>query len=171
MSRQFVTEAVMVAIYGELLQTSVPVEYIVPYTSLLELYELQDSDEPLMSSAEDDRYVKARIKELTAYFEEPLNKKKIQKALHMPWAKSPSILLGESARITVINAMDTAPYGELFDPVETELLLSSQREEAPVLTDQIELIQRIVEAAVPVHVFDIEDFQFAVETDNYTQHI
>lgn len=89
----------------------------------------------------------------------------------MPWAKSPSILLGESARITVINAMDTAPYGELFDPVETELLLSSQREEAPVLTDQIELIQRIVEAAVPVHVFDIEDFQFAVETDNYTQHI
>lgn len=171
MPRQFVTEAVMVAIYGELLQTHVPVEYIVPYTSLLELYELQESNEPLMSETEDDRHVKEKIKELTAYFDEPLNKKKIQKSLQIPWAKSSYILLGEMARITVVNAMDTAPYGEFFDPIETELLLVSQREQSPLLTDQIEMIQRIIEASVPVQVFDIDDFEFAIETDSYTQQI
>ncbi|MGN7356123.1 ADP-heptose synthase [Paenibacillus sp. SAF-054] len=171
MSRQFVTEAVMLAIYGELLLTPVPVEYMIPYTSLLELYEFLSSDEPLMSNDEDDKHVKAKVRELVDYLDEPLNKKKIQKALNMPWAKSPYILIGESARVTVVNAMDTAPYGELFDPVETELLLVSQREQTPLLTDQPELIHRIIDAAVPVQVFDIDDFQFAVESDHFTHHI
>ena len=62
-----------------------------------------------------------------------------------------------------MNTMDTAPYGESFDPVETELLLASQRAEAPILTDQYELIQRIVESALPVQVYDIDDFDFALE--------
>ena len=171
MSRQFVTEAVMLAIYGELLLTPVPVEYMVPYTSLLELYEFISSDEQLMSNSDDDKHVKEKIKELVAYLDEPLNKKKIQKGLNMPWAKSSSILIGETARITVVNAMDTAPYGEFFDPVETELLLVSQREQVPLLTDQPELIHRIIDAAVPVTVYDIDDFQFAVESDPFSHHI
>ena len=62
-----------------------------------------------------------------------------------------------------MNTMDTAPYGESFDPVETESLLASQRAEAPILTDQYELIQRIVESALPVQVYDIDDFDFALE--------
>ncbi|MBE0341340.1 ADP-heptose synthase, partial [Paenibacillus sp. 28ISP30-2] len=73
MSRQFVTEAVMVAIYVQLLTTPAPVEYIVPYTSLLELYEFQDSTEPLMDNPADDQHVKRKVSELISYFEEPLN--------------------------------------------------------------------------------------------------
>lgn len=41
MPRQFVTEAVMMAIYGQLLAPRSPVEYIVPYTTIMELYELR----------------------------------------------------------------------------------------------------------------------------------
>lgn len=76
MSRQFVTEAVMVAIYGQLLTSPAPVEYMVPYTSLLELYEFQDSTEPLMDNPMDDQHVKRKVSELISYFEEPLNQKK-----------------------------------------------------------------------------------------------
>lgn len=76
MSRQFVTEAVMVAIYGQLLAPPAPVEYIVPYTAVLELYEFQTSSDPLMDNTADDLHVKAKVNELISYFEEPLNKKK-----------------------------------------------------------------------------------------------
>ncbi|WP_410510933.1 ADP-heptose synthase [Paenibacillus sp. BR2-3] len=167
MSRQFVTEAVMMAIYGELLVPGGPVEYIVPYSTVLELYELRDSDEPLMNYQEDDTHVKSKIKELITYFEEPLNQKKINRCLTMPWAKSSTILLGGQAQMVIINSMDTATYGELFDPIETELLLSSQRENVPILTDQFELIQRIIEGGVPVQVYDIDDFDYAMEEENF----
>ncbi|SET39158.1 ADP-heptose synthase [Paenibacillus sp. NFR01] len=167
MSRQFVTEAVMMAIYGQLLVPQSPVEYIVPYTTVMELYELRDSNEPLMNREEDDRHVKMKIREMIAYFEEPLNSKKINRALNVPWAKSAGILLGERAQLTVINSVDTAAYGEQFDPIETELLLTSQREKAPILTDQFELIQRIIEGGVPVQVYDIDDFDFAMEEESF----
>ena len=163
MSRHFVTEAVMMAIYGQLLVPGSPVEYIVPYTSVLELYELQDSEEPLMNDQDDDKHVKGKIKELINYFEEPLNKKKINRCLTIPWAKSSTILLGGQAQLVIINSMDTAQYGELFDPIETELLLTSQREKMPILTDQFELIQRIIEGGIPVQVYDIDDFGFAMD--------
>ncbi|UQZ37207.1 ADP-heptose synthase [Paenibacillus sp. PK3_47] len=168
MSRQFVTEAVMMAIYGQLLLPQSPVEYIVPYTSVMELYELRDSDEPLMNRPDDDKHVKSKIRELIDYFEEPLNSKKINRCLAVPWAKSSGILLGGGqARITIINSVDTAAYGEMFDPIETELLLSSQREKVPVLTDQFELIQRIIEGGIPVQVYDIDDFDFAMEEEPF----
>ena len=163
MNTIFVTEAVMLAIYGQLLVPPKPVEYIIPYTTVLELYELKVSEDPLMQSEPDDRHVRMKICELIEYFEEPLNKKKIDKALQVPWAKSPSIPVGESTLVTIVNAMDTAPYGERFDPVETELLLTAQRHDAPLLTDQYELIQRMIDSSVPVQVFDIDDFDFALE--------
>ncbi|MBY9082000.1 ADP-heptose synthase [Paenibacillus sp. HN-1] len=167
MSRQFMTEAVMMAIYGQLLVPGSSVEYIVPYTTILELYELRDSDEPLMNIPDEDRHVKVKIGELIAYFEEPLNQKKIRRCLTVPWAKSPAIVLGEQARVTVINSVDNASYGETFDPIETELLLASQREKIPILTDQIELIHRIIDGGVPVTVYDIDDFEFAMEEETF----
>ncbi|AIQ53140.1 MULTISPECIES: hypothetical protein [Paenibacillus] len=167
MSRQFVTEAVMIAIYGQLLVPQSPVEYIVPYTTVMELYELRDSDEPLMNRADDDLHVKSKIRELIAYFEEPLNSKKINRCLAVPWQKSSGILLGEHAQITIINSVDNAAYGEAFDPIETELLLTSVREKLPVLTDQFELIQRIIEGGIPVQVYDIDDFDFAMEEESF----
>jgi hypothetical protein len=167
MSRQFVTEAVMMAIYGQLLAPERPVQYIVPYTTVIELYELRDSDEPLMNYQDDDLHVKNKIKELIAYIEEPLNKKKINRCLSIPWSKSSAILLGGQVSMVIINSIDTAAYGELFDPIETELLLTSQRENLPILTDQFELIQRIIEGGVPVQVYDIDDFDYAMEEENF----
>ncbi|RCX17083.1 hypothetical protein DFP94_110145 [Fontibacillus phaseoli] len=163
MSRRFVIEAVMVAIYGELLVPSAPVEYIVPYTTVMELYEFQNSPEPLMNDASDDLHVKNKISELISYLEEPLNRKKLERALSVPWSKSPAILFGDNISWIVINAVDNEQFGELLDPIETEIVLTAQRENAPVLTDQLELIRRIIEAEAPVQVFDIGDFDFAME--------
>lgn len=163
MSRRFVIEAVMVAIYGELLVPQVPVEYIVPYTTVMELYEFKNSPEPLMSDPVDDMHVKQKISELIAYLEEPLNRKKLERSLAVPWSKSPSILFGDLISWTVINSVDTEQYGEFLDPIETEVVLTAQREHVPILTDQLELIQRIIEAEVPVQVFDIADFEYAME--------
>lgn len=163
MSRQFVTEAVMVAIYGQMLAPAAAVEYVVPYTTILELYEFHSSDEPLMDNPTEDQHVREKVAELIAYLEEPLNKKRINRALQMPWSKSLPILFNNSVAITIINGVDNALYGEYFDPIETELLLTAQRENMPILTDQTDWIERIVEASVPVQVYDIEDFDFAVE--------
>lgn len=79
--------------------------------------------------------------------------------------QSPSILFGDQVTIAIINAVDTAQYGEYFDPIETELLLTSQRLDIPILTDQVELIARIIESASPVQVFDIDDFDFAMDDE------
>ena len=48
MSRRFVIEAVMIAIYGQLLLPKRPVEYRIPYTTVMELYDMKDSPDPLM---------------------------------------------------------------------------------------------------------------------------
>lgn len=163
MSRRFVIEAVMVAIYGELLVPSVPVEYIVPYTTIMELYELKNSPEPLMKDPSENVHVHNKIGELIAYLEEPFNRKKLERALNVPWSKSSSILLSDNITWTIINAVDTERYGDFLDPIETEMVLTAQRENVPVLTDQVEFIHRIIEAEVPVQVFDIIDFDFALE--------
>ncbi len=93
----------------------------------------------------------------------PLTGKKIERALQSPWRESSPLLLGEEVSFTVVNAMDNAHYGEFFDPIETEQLLTAMKFELPLLSDQIELQDRIIEAEVPVQVYDIEDFEFAVE--------
>ncbi|GIP21532.1 ADP-heptose synthase [Paenibacillus sp. J22TS3] len=163
MSRRFVIEAVMLAIYGELTAPSAAVEYIVPYPTIMELYEFQSSPEPLMGDPSDDQYVKNKIAELTAYLEEPLNRKKLERALSIPWSKSPSVLLGPSVTLTIVHALDNEQYGEFLDPIETVIVLTAQREGIPVLTDQPEMISRIIEAEIPVQVYDIQDFHFALE--------
>lgn len=167
MPQRFVIEAVMVAIYGELLVPSESVEYIVPYNTVMELYEFQSSTEPLVNHPEDDVHVRNKINELIAYLEAPLNRKRLNKALQIPWARSAPILLDDKITWTIVNALDNEQYGDYFDPIETEMILTAQRENAPVLTDQLEFIHRIIEAEVPVQVFDIDDFAFAVE-DNMT---
>lgn len=163
MSRRFVIEAVMVAIYGEMLLPSQPVEYIVPYATIMELYEFHNSPEALIDDPEDDLHVKRKISELISYLEEPLNRKKIERALQMPWCKSASILLNEHIILTIVNAIDNEQYGDYFDPIETEIVLTATRLKAPVLTDHYELIQRIIESEIPIQVFDIQDFDYALE--------
>ncbi|GAB2696159.1 ADP-heptose synthase [Paenibacillus thermoaerophilus] len=169
MNRRFVIEAVMIAIYGQMLSPSRPVEYLIPYSSILELYEMKESVEPVMPEPDDDVHVKQKIGELIAFFEEPLNKKKIERSLLAPWRKSPPLLVKDGVSITVVNASENAQYGELFDPIETEIILTSLREQTPVLTDQVEFTDRVIEAEIPIQVFDVDDFEFALEADLTTE--
>jgi len=92
-----------------------------------------------------------------------LNKKKIERSLAVPWRISPPLPISDYVTFTVINAHDTAPYGELFDPVETELILTASRESIPLLTDQFDMQDKLIEAQIPIQVYDVEDFEFAVE--------
>ncbi|GGG88405.1 ADP-heptose synthase [Paenibacillus radicis (ex Gao et al. 2016)] len=163
MRRRFVIEAVMVATYGHLLVPSRPIDYVVPYSSVLELYDMRDGSDPVMEDPEDDFHVRTKIAELIAFFEDPLNRKKIEKAMQLPWRESSPLILNERIQFTVVHAVDNAHYGEYFDPIETELLLTSSKLSVPLLSDQFEFQDKLIEAEVPVQIYDIEDFEFAVE--------
>lgn len=163
MRRRFVIEAVMVATYGQLLVPARPVDYVIPYSTIMELYDMKEGPEPVMDDPDDDRHVKAKIGELIEFFAEPLNRKKIERALQVPWRESSPLILNENVSFIVIHALDNAHYGEAFDPIETEQILTASRLEIPLLSDQLELQDRIIEMEVPVQIYDIEDFEFAVE--------
>ncbi|CAM4203950.1 ADP-heptose synthase [Paenibacillus alkaliterrae] len=163
MRRRFVIEAVLVATYGHLLVPSRPIEYVVPYSSIAELYEMRDGVDPVMDDPDDDGHVKLKINELITFFEDSLNRKKIEKAMQVPWRESSPLLLNETIQFTVVHAVDNAHYGEMFDPIETELLLTGLKLGIPLLSDQFEFQDKLIEAEVPVQVYDIEDFEFAVE--------
>ncbi|RKN78988.1 ADP-heptose synthase [Paenibacillus ginsengarvi] len=163
MNRRFVIEAVLVAVYGQLLVPGRPVEFLVPYSTIQELYEMRDSDEPVMPEQDEDAHVKQKIKELIDFFEESFNRKKIERALQMPWKKSPPLLVNDDVTFTIVYAIDNAHYGETFDPVETELILTALYEKAPIVTDQLEFLDKVIEAEVPVQTYDVEDFEFALE--------
>ncbi|WP_336772057.1 ADP-heptose synthase [Paenibacillus sp. MMO-58] len=163
MRRRFVIEAVMVATYGHLLIPSRPIDYVVPYSSILELYDMRDGAEPVMDDPEDDAHVKSKIGELISFFEDPLNRKKIERAMQVPWRESSPLILNDRIQFTIVHAVDNAHYGEYFDPIETELLLTSSKLQIPLLSDQFEFQDKLLEARVPVQIYDIEDFEFAVE--------
>ncbi|NBD23433.1 ADP-heptose synthase [Paenibacillus glycinis] len=163
MRRRFVIEAVMVATYGQLLVPSRPVDFVLPYSTIMELYDMKDGTEPVMDDPEDDKHVKSKIQELIAFFEDPFNRKKIERSLQMPWRESSPLLLSDMVQFTVVHAVDNAQYGEYFDPIETELLLTSMKLSVPLLSDQFEFQDKLLEAEVPVQVYDIEDYEFAVE--------
>lgn len=163
MRRRFVIEAVMVATYGHLLVPSRPIDYVVPYSSILELYDMRDGSDPVMDDPEDDFHVKNKIVELITFFEDPLNRKKIERTMQVPWRESSPLLLNDTIQFTVVHAVDNAHYGEYFDPIETELLLTGTKLNLPLLSDQFEFQEKLIEAEVPVQVYDIEDFEFAVE--------
>lgn len=165
MPKSFVIEAVMIAVYGELLVPGHPVEYLVPYTTIRELYELKDSKEPIMPDAGDEAHVRTKIAELIKLLEEPLNRKKMERALNVPWAKSPPMPLNDMVALTMVNSYDNEEFGEAFDPIETEMILTSMRERTPILTDQPDFIEKVIEAALQVQVYDLDDFEFAVEEE------
>ncbi|MFD2613923.1 ADP-heptose synthase [Paenibacillus gansuensis] len=172
MHNRFVIEAVMLAIYGHLLSPAKPVEYVIPSSTIHELDDILRSGDPVMPEPEDDKYVKEAIGKLIAFFEQPFYAKKISGSLLAPWRTSPPLPINEKVSITVIYAVDSAQYGEAFDPVETELILTCSKQRAPLLTDQIDLIGRMLEAEVPVMIVDIEDFEYVLEagTEPYPEN-
>ncbi len=155
----------MIAIYGQLLLPKRPVEYRIPYSTIMELYDMKDSPEPVMPDPDDDRHVKSKIGEMIAYFEDPFNKKKLERALMAPWKESPPLPINENVTMIVVNAVENMQYGEMLDPIETELVLASLRLQCPVLTDHIEFQDKVVQNSIPVQVFDIDDYEYAVEED------
>lgn len=163
MPRRFIIEAVLIAIYGELMVPSRSVQYLIPYSTILELYELKDSKDPIMPEADDDIHVKRNIGELLAFFDDSFNKKKLERALQAPWRLSPPMPINERVTLIVVNAMENAQYGEAFDPIETEVILTSLREQSPILTDQLELMAKIIQEEISVQLYDVYDFEFAVE--------
>jgi hypothetical protein len=163
MSRRFVIEAVMIAIYGQLLQPKRAVEYRIPYSTVMELYDLRESEEPIMQNPVDERHVREKISEMIAFFEAPLNKKKLERALISPWKESPPMPVNEHVTLIVVNAIENMQYGELFDPIETEIILTSLRLQIPVLTDHVEFQEKAVQHEVPIQLYDIDDFEFALE--------
>jgi hypothetical protein len=165
MSRRFVIEAVMIAIYGQLLLPKRPVEYRIPYSTIMELYDMKDSTDPVMPEPEDDRHAKQKIGEMIAYFEDPFNKKKLERSLAAPWRESPPLPINENVTFVIVNAVENMQYGEIFDPIETEILLTSLRIQCPVLSDQIEFQDKVIQNGVPVQLFDIDDYEFAIEED------
>jgi hypothetical protein len=174
MSRRFVIEAVMIAIYGQLLLPKRPVDYRIPYSTVMELYDLRESEEPIMQDAEDERHVRIKIGEMIEFFEDPFNKKKLERALTTPWRESPPLPINENVTFIVVNAVENMQYGETFDPIETEIVLSSLRLQCPVLTDHVDFQDKVVQNGVPIQLYDIDDFEFAVEegadtTDGYSQ--
>ncbi|WP_193791332.1 ADP-heptose synthase [Tumebacillus algifaecis] len=160
--QRFVVEPILFAMFGELLFPTEPIEYIIPYSTVMELYELRESDEVISDPRENER-VKANLEKVILFFEQPFVAKKLDKALRMPWQKSRPILFNENVTFTVVNAFENAEFGEGFDPVETELILVARREKVPLITDQLQLQQRIVEARIDITVLDVADFGFLVD--------
>ncbi|MGB8953824.1 MAG: hypothetical protein WCC10_00495 [Tumebacillaceae bacterium] len=160
--QRFVVEPILFAIFGELLFPQEPVEYIMPYSTINELYELRDSEQIVTDPAQNE-LAKQNIEKVIAFFEQPFVSKKINRSLRVPWQKSAPILYSEGVTLTVVFALDNAEYGEAFDPIETELLLLAKREQAPIISDQLDFQMRVVEAKLPVTVLDVEDFGFIIE--------
>lgn len=162
MRKPFVLEAIMLAIYGECLVPNHPVEYIIPASTIYELEEFYHSEEPIMLSREDDQHVRQVIANMIQYFNDPFTRKKMEKSLIAPWS-TVTFPYREEVHFTIIKAEDTAYWGELFDPIETELMLTSMRLKAPLLTDQYDWQERMITHRVAVQFYDIEDLQFAIE--------
>jgi hypothetical protein len=162
MPKQFVIEAIMLAIYGELMAPSEPVEYLIPASTIYELDEFYHSPEPIMPDPADDRHVRKIMQEMIQFFSDPFNRKRLEKGLIAPWSTVP-FSFPNGVTLKVVKVEDNAMWGEIFDPVETQLLLTAMRFEAPLITDQTDWQDRILEYVVPVQFYDIDDFEFALE--------
>lgn len=162
MPKQFVLEAVMLAIFGELTTPGQPVEYLIPASTIYELEELIESNEPLVPDPEDERHVRKMMGEIAQFFNDPFISKRMEKELLAPWSKV-TFSISNLVDVTVVKAEDNAMWGELFDPIETVLMLTAMHFEAPLLTDQIEWQDRLLEYLIPVQFYDIDDFEFALE--------
>jgi hypothetical protein len=160
--QRYVLEPVLFAIFGELLFPNEPVEYLMPYSTVMELYELLETEQ-IVTDPLQNEVVKQNVRKFIDFFEQPFVKKKMDKILRVPWTKSSPILFSENVTFTVVFSIDNAEYGETFDPIETELVLLARREQVPIISDQLEFGQRIVAAKVPVTILDVADFGFLLE--------
>lgn len=157
------TEPLVLAMFSELLFPSYPVRYLFPYSALQELYLL--TNERFSDDEEEEAVIHDHISTLIRFFENPFVKKKIDQTAAIPWAVSKPILYNEHISFQVVNSLDSGEFGEEFDPIETELLLIAVKEQAPLLIEDLSIQQRIIDFEIPIRVFDVADFAFALEED------
>ncbi|WP_232698269.1 ADP-heptose synthase [Brevibacillus daliensis] len=162
MNKQFVIEAVMLAVYGNLLVTKEAVEYIIPSSTISELHDYVNDSTPMMQSSADEERVRTIIKEMIQYFNMPFHRKQMERSLLAPWSAI-SIKYSELVQFTIVKAEDTCMWDDFFDPIETELILTAMKREAPLLTDQDEWEDRLLEYMIPIQFYDIDDFEYAME--------
>lgn len=161
--RTFVTEPVVLAIFGELLSPPEPVRFLFPLSAVRELQILVG--EKLSSDKEEQAAIQANIERLLAFWENPFVRKRIEPVTVAPWRMSHPILYNDKVTFQVVNAVDTAAYGEEFDPIETELILLAIKEDVPLLIEDPSVHERIIQLGIPVQVFDVADFEFALEEE------
>lgn len=162
MPKLFVLEAVMLAIYGELMTPTEPVEYLIPVSTIYELEEFFHSPQPIMPEPEDDKHARKIMEDMLRFFNDPFTRKRTEKGLVAPYS-TVTFSFQNNVQLTIVRTEDNALWGETFDPIETELLLTAIHFQAPLITDQPEWQDRILEYVVPVQFYDIDDFEFAVE--------
>ncbi|GIM47130.1 hypothetical protein DNHGIG_26790 [Collibacillus ludicampi] len=159
--RRFVVEPVVLAMFPELLRPPAPVEYVIPYSTIEELY-LFRREKFLVNDTDHDQ-ISQGIERLISFFESPFMAKKIKRITHTPWRTSSPMIWNESVTFTVVYAIEQEDYGEVFDPIETELILLAEWQNIPLLIEDVSLQNRIIEFEIPIQVFDVSDFDFAVE--------
>lgn len=159
--RRFVTEPVILAMFGELLQPPVSVEYVIPLSTIYELHDFRR--EQFIEDHEYNQRIQQQIEKLIRFFETPFIAKKLQRLAAVPWRSSSPMIWSEHVTFTVVHGLENEEYGELFDPVETELILIAQKQDLPLLSEDASLQNRIVEYGLPVQVFDVKDFAYALE--------
>nr|WP_206766837.1 ADP-heptose synthase [Brevibacillus laterosporus] len=164
--KPFVIEAIMLAIYGNLLVPSEPVEYLIPSSTLRELDEFIGNSSPIMHDPEEEQRVREIIGDMIQYFHNPFRRKMMEKSLVAPWS-TVTFEHSDIVHFTIVKAEDTAMWGEIFDPIETELILTAMKWDVPLITDQTEWQDRLLEYVIPIQFYDIEDFDFAVEPKLY----
>jgi hypothetical protein len=159
--RRFVVEPVVLAMFPELLHPLAPVEFVIPYSTIEELYLFRR--EKFLTSEADYERITEGIERLIAFFESPLVAKKINRIAQIPWRFSSPIIWDESVTFSVVNVIEQEEYGEVFDPIETELILLAEWQKIPLLIEDVSLQDRIIEFEIPIQVFDVSDFDYAVE--------
>lgn len=152
----------MMAIYGELMTPTQPVEYLIPVSTVYELEELIHVPEPLMFHAEDEQHVRQVMGQMVQFFQDSFIRKKLTKHLIAPMS-TVSFPFQHGVTLTLVRVDDNARWGEIFDPIETEQIMAAMHFQVPLLTDQPDWQDRLLEFQVPIQFYDIDDFAFALE--------
>lgn len=158
MPRRLVIEAAVFVTYGKFLLPDLAIDYYIPYSTILELFDIERTTKPIMEDPAEDVIVKRKVTQFLQYLNHPHNRRTIDTALQTAWAVSEPIIYFDTIRLVIVNAIDQSQFTNKFDSIETELIMTALKFDAPLLCDQFQLQQNIEAANLGVHVLDIDEF-------------
>ncbi|MCK9927439.1 hypothetical protein MXD62_09685, partial [Frankia sp. Mgl5] len=62
-------------------------EYLVPASTIYELEELIETEEPIVPDPQDEQHVRKMMEEIARFFRDPFIRKRMEKELLAPWSK------------------------------------------------------------------------------------